>query len=173
MNVARLNFSHGDHRFHGENISRVREIAAEVGRQIAILTDLQGPKLRVGDMGPEGVSLLADETMVLTNRPIVGHGAGADGEPAEAPLQYASLPQEVHPGDRILIDDGLLEVQVLEATSTDILCRVVTGGLLKSNKGLNLPNAALSIPALTDKDWEDLEFALSAGVDWIALSVVR
>jgi pyruvate kinase len=173
MNVARLNFSHGDHRFHGENITRVREIAAELGRQIAILADLQGPKLRVGDMGPEGVALLADETIVLTNRPIVGHGAGAGGELAEAPLQYASLPQEVHPGDRILIDDGLLDVQVLEATSTDIQCRVVTGGLLKSNKGLNLPNAALSIPALTEKDWDDLEFALSAGVDWIALSFVR
>ncbi len=173
MNVTRLNFSHGDHRFHGENITRIREIAAELGRQVAILADLQGPKLRVGDMGSEGVALLADETIVLTNRPIVGHGAGAHGEPAEAPLQYASLPQEVHTGDRILIDDGLLEVQVLEATSTDIQCRVVTGGLLKSNKGLNLPNAALSIPAITEKDWEDLEFALSAGADWIALSFVR
>ena len=176
MNVARLNFSHGDQEYHGENIARIRQSSAALDRPVAILIDLQGPKLRVGDLGADGLQLEAGETLVLTNRPITGHPADeddADGRPATAPLQYASLPDEVHPGDRILMDDGLLEARVQETNSTDILCRMVIGGLLKSNKGLNLPNAALSIPAITEKDWDDLEFALSAGADWVALSFVR
>jgi len=173
MNVARLNLSHGDQLFHGENISRLRQISAELGQPVAILVDLQGPKLRVGRMAPDGVDLTAGEMLILTNRDIVGHGAQADGVPAEAPLQYANLPQEVQHGDRVLIDDGLLELQVLETTATDIHCQVIVGGLLRSNKGLNLPQAALSIPAITDKDWDDLGFAVAAGADWIALSFVR
>lgn len=176
MNVARLNFSHGDQEYHGENIARIRQSSAALDRPVAILIDLQGPKLRVGDLGADGLQLEAGETLVLTNRPITGHPADEDdddGRPATAPLQYASLPDEVHPGDRILMDDGLLEARVQETNSTDILCRMVVGGLLKSNKGLNLPNAALSIPAITEKDWNDLEFALSAGADWVALSFVR
>jgi pyruvate kinase len=173
MNVARLNLSHGDQEFHGENVARIRRVSAELDRPVAILVDLQGPKLRVGDMGPEGVQLAAGEELVLTTRPVVGHAAQEDGQLAEVPLQYASLPSEVHPGDRILIDDGLLELHVLETSANDIRARVITGGQLKSNKGLNLPNAALSIPAITDKDWDDLEFALAAGADWIALSFVR
>ncbi|MGD8997279.1 MAG: pyruvate kinase, partial [Anaerolineae bacterium] len=173
MNVARLNFSHGDQAFHGENIDRIRQISAELNRPVAILVDLQGPKLRVGDMGPDGVQLADGQELILTSRPVVGHGAGREGQLAEAPLQYASLPAEVHPGDRILIDDGLLEVQVLEASASDIRAQVITGGRLKSNKGLNLPDAALSIPAITKKDRDDLAFALAAGADWIALSFVR
>jgi pyruvate kinase len=173
MNVARLNFSHGDQEFHGENVARIRQVSGELGQPVAILVDLQGPKLRVGDMGPEGVQIAAGEELILTNRPVVGHAAQEDGQWAEVPLQYASLPGEVHPGDRILVDDGLLELQVLETSANDIRARVVIGGRLKSNKGLNLPNAALSIPAITEKDWGDLEFGLAAGADWIALSFVR
>jgi pyruvate kinase len=173
MNVARLNFSHGDQEFHGENIARIRQVSADLDQPVAILVDLQGPKLRVGDMGPEGVQISAGEELILTNRPVVGHAAQEDGQLAEVPLQYASLPREVHPDDRILIDDGLLELQVLETSATDIRAQVVIGGRLKSNKGLNLPNAALSIPAITKKDWGDLEFGLAAGADWIALSFVR
>ncbi|MGD2176559.1 MAG: pyruvate kinase, partial [Anaerolineae bacterium] len=173
MNVARLNFSHGGQEFHGENVSRIRRVSAELDQPVAILVDLQGPKLRVGDMGPEGIPLAAGEELILTNRPIVGHAVGEDGQLAEVPLQYASLPGEVRPRDRILIDDGLLELQVLETSANDIRARVITGGQLKSNKGLNLPNAALSIPAITEKDWDDLEFAVAAGADWIALSFVR
>lgn len=173
MNVARLNFSHGDQEYHGENIARIRQISAALDRPVALLVDLQGPKLRIGDVGADGLQLEAGETLVLTNRPITGHSAAEDGRPATVPLQYASLPNEVHPGDRILMDDGLLEARVQETNSTDILCRMVIGGLLQSNKGLNLPNAALSIPAITEKDWDDLEFALSAGADWVALSFVR
>ncbi len=171
MNVARLNFSHGDASFHGENIRRIRQAAAQLERPVALLVDLQGPKLRVGDMG-EGVQLTAGEIVLLSKRPGTGKPA-VNGEPAFIPLQYATLPEQVEAGDRILMDDGLLEVRVLETDGTDIRAVVVTGGMLGSNKGLNLPNASLAIPAITEKDWQDLTFALSQNVDWIALSFVR
>jgi pyruvate kinase len=173
MNVARLNFSHGGQEFHGENIARLRQMSAEVNRPVAILVDLQGPKLRVGEVESDGVRLSAGEEILLTTDTIIGKGAQSGGEPARIPLQYVSLPREVNVGDRILIDDGLMEIQVLEAGESEIRCQVITGGLLRSNKGLNLPDASLSIPAITPKDWDDLAFALSAGADWIALSFVR
>jgi len=167
MDVARLNFSHGSQSYHGENIDRIRAVAAEVGRPIAILTDLQGPKPRVGKMEGEGVLLVSGEKVVLTTRLIVGHGG-------EAPVQYAELPRDVEPGDRILIDDGLLELEVLSTDEeTDITCRVITGGLLQANKGMNLPRASHAIPAITDKDRRDLRFVLEQQVDWVALSFVR
>jgi pyruvate kinase len=166
MDVARLNFSHGDTAYHGETIRRVREAAASAGKPVAILADLQGPKLRVGIMQAGGVELVNGETLVLTTEPIVG-AAG------RVPVQYERLPEAVAPGDRILIDDGLLELVVTEAADGEITTQVVTGGLLSSNKGLNLPRAALSIPAITDKDRADLRFALGEGVDWAALSFVR
>jgi pyruvate kinase len=166
MDVARLNFSHGDYAFHGENIRRIREIAAQMGKPVAILADLQGPKLRVGQMQEGGVPLEAGETLILTTEPIVG-------APGRVPVQYEHLPEAVTPDERILIDDGLLELVVLAVEGHEITTRVITGGLLTSNKGLNLPNAALSIPAITDKDRQDLRFALEQGVDWVALSFVR
>lgn len=166
MDVARLNFSHGDQSYHGENIERIRAVAAEVGKPVAILTDLQGPKLRVGEMESEGVCLASGEEVILTTRPIVGHGG-------EVPVQYAKLPREVKSGDRILIDDGLLELKVLSTGETDIACRVITGGLLQTNKGMNLPRASHAIPAITDKDRGDLRFVLEQQVDWVALSFVR
>lgn len=173
MNVARLNFSHGDQAFHAENINRIRQISTELAIPVAILIDLQGPKLRVGDMGKDGIQIYSGERIILTGRPIAGYRPSEKTKLPEAPVQYASLPQEVHKNDHIFIDDGLLELIVLESNDKDILCQVVTGGLLQSNKGLNLPNASLSIPSITDKDREDLDFALSAGVDWIALSFIR
>ena len=166
MDVARLNFSHGDHASHAETISRIREAAGQVGKPIAILADLQGPKLRVGIMPPEGVPLSNGERLVITTDDIVGG-------PGRVPAQYDLLPQVVQPGDRILIDDGLLEVVVREIQGGDIVTEVVTGGVLQSNKGLNLPRAALSIPAITEKDRDDLAFAIEQGLDWIALSFVR
>lgn len=172
MNVARLNFSHGGQEVHGENISRIRRVSAELGYPVAILVDLQGPKLRVGDLGPNGIELCDGEHVILTTRSIVGQGT-ADNNLAQVPLQYERLPQAVTPGQRILIDDGLLELQVEKISGPDIQCLVITGGILKSNKGLNLPNASLAIPAITEKDWDDLDFALAAGADWIALSFVR
>jgi pyruvate kinase len=174
MDVARLNFSHGDQSYHGENIERIRAVAAEVGKPIAILTDLQGPKLRVGEMQEEGVLLVSGEKVILTTRPIVGHSGEACPEQGRrVPVQYAKLPRDVEPGDRILIDDGLLELRVLSTGETDIACRVITGGLLQSNKGMNLPRASHAIPAITDKDRRDLRFVLEQQVDWVALSFVR
>jgi pyruvate kinase len=117
-------------------------------------------------MEGEGVSLVSGQEVILTTRPIVGHAG-------EVPVQYAKLAREVEPGDRILIDDGLLELQVLSTQETDITCQVITGGLLKSNKGLNLPRASHAIPAITDKDRRDLRFVLEQQVDWVALSFVR
>ncbi|MEZ4645458.1 MAG: pyruvate kinase [Chloroflexota bacterium] len=172
MNVARLNFSHGSPEIHTEDMRRIREAAAELGRPVAILVDLQGPKLRIGDVGTAGIPITAGETIILTNRNVAGHAAN-DEQMAEIPLQYGNLPREVAAGERILIDDGLLEVQVRATDDHDIHADVITGGVLKSNKGLNLPNASLSIPAITSKDWQDLAFALAQNVDWIALSFVR
>jgi pyruvate kinase len=166
MNVARLNFSHGDHDYHGENVVRIRQASEEVGKPVAILMDLQGPKLRVGKLEGDGVLLQEDEEIVLTSRPVVGTAG-------EIPVQFSRLPKLVEPGDRILMDDGLLEVVVLEATETDIRSKVVLGGLLQSNKGMNLPRAHTSIPAITEKDKQDLRCALDHQADWIALSFVR
>ncbi|MDY7039481.1 MAG: pyruvate kinase, partial [Chloroflexota bacterium] len=140
--------------------------AAEVGRPVSILADLQGPKLRVGRMENGGVPLETGEEVVLTTRPIVG-------QRGEVPVQYHDLPQAVEPGDRLLIDDGLLELEVSSTTEEDVVCQVITGGLLQSNKGMNLPRASYSIPVITDKDRDDLRFALEHQVDWVALSFVR
>ncbi len=166
MDVARLNFSHGDPATHLENIQRIRTVAEQVGKPIAILGDLQGPKLRVGTMQDGGVLLTTGETLILTTDHIVG----ASGR---VPVQYEHLPAVVEPEDRILIDDGLLELVVTAVAGSEITTRVVTGGILNSNKGLNLPRAAISIPAITEKDREDLAFAIEQGLDWIALSFVR
>ena len=166
MDVARLNLSHGDQAWHGGAVRRIRQVSTEVGRPVGILWDLSGPKLRVGRIEQGGIRLQPDEEIVLTTRPVLGHGA-------EIPVQYAHLPEHVRPGERILLADGLLEVQVLEASDTDIRCRVVVGGVLESNKGLNLPDASLDIPAITPKDREDLRLGLGLQVDWVALSFVR
>ena len=166
MNVARLNFSHGDHDYHGENVVRIRQASEEVGKPIAILMDLQGPKLRVGKLEGDGVLLQEDEEIILTSRPVVGTAG-------EIPVQFSRLPELVEPGDPILMDDGLLEVVVLESTETDIRSKVVVGGLLQSNKGMNLPRAHTSIPSITQKDKQDLRCALDHQADWIALSFVR
>ncbi len=166
MNIARLNMSHGSQAFHIENTRRIRSVAAELDKPVAILMDLQGPKLRVGDMGREGVNLPAGRPLALT---IENVAATAE----RVPVQFQRLPQVVDPGDRILIDDGLLELLVAATDATDVHCRVITGGLLRSNKGMNLPKAHLSIPAITEKDKNDLIFALDQQADWIALSFVR
>ncbi len=166
MNVARINFSHGDQAVHAENIARIREASAQAGKPIAILGDLQGPKLRMGIMQEGGVPIDTGETLILTTDPITG-------APGRVPVQYEHLPDVVEPGDRILIDDGLLELVVTAVEGKEITTTVVTGGILSSNKGLNLPRAALSIPAITERDRENLAFAIEQGLDWIALSFVR
>jgi len=163
MDVARVNFSHGSHDGHAAVVAAVRAIAGEMGKPVAILADLQGPKLRVGDLPEAGFPLVEGEEVVLAAHPA----------PGKIPLQYADLPRHLQAGQRILLDDGLMELRVLAAAGDDVRCEVVTGGVLHANKGINLPNAPLSIPAITAKDRDDLAFALAQGVDWVALSFVR
>ena len=166
MNVARLNMSHGTHEYHAETIERVRIISEQIQKPIAILADLQGPKLRTGKMREGGVPLVKDEELLLTTADIIG-------EPGRVPIQYKDLPKAVKAGERILLDDGMLELEVLETNETEIRTRIILSGVLQSNKGMNLPDASLDIPALTEKDIEDVKFALDHQVDWVALSFVR
>ncbi|RIK53774.1 MAG: pyruvate kinase [Chloroflexi bacterium] len=166
MNVARLNMSHGTHEYHRGTIERVRQVSEQLQKPIAILADLQGPKLRVGKMQEGGVPLKKGEELILSTDEIVG-------APGRVPIQYDELPRQVRPGEHILVDDGLLELEVISSGDTEIKTRVIIGGLLTDNKGMNLPDASLDIAALTPKDLEDVHFALANQVDWIALSFVR
>jgi pyruvate kinase len=166
MNVVRLNFSHGTHEYHSETIDRVRAVSEQMQRPIAILADLQGPKLRIGKMQPGGVPIREGEELILTIEEMTG-------VPGRIPIQYKELPNRVQIGERILLDDGLLELQVVDANEHEIRTRVIIGGVLLDNKGMNLPSASLDIPALTEKDRDDVRFILGRQADWIALSFVR
>lgn len=166
MDVARLNMSHGDQPYHAENISRIRRVAERLGKPVAILIDLQGPKIRVGKLPDEGLRLVSGQEVVLTTdeRP---------ASPRHIPVQFQGFPEAVRPGQRVLLDDGLLELVVKTIEGRQVTCRVVTGGVLHANKGINLPQADLTVPAITNKDKDDLRFALDQRADWIALSFVR
>ncbi len=166
MNVARLNFSHGNHQDHAEVIARIRTAADERRRPIAILQDLQGPKIRVGKLLNGPVQIFGGRKLTLTTRSV-------PGSPELIPTDYEDLPRDVLPGNCILMDDGLMALEVLEVEGTEVHCRVVDGGLLKSRKGINLPGTDVSAPSLTEKDREDLIFGLAQGVDYVALSFVR
>src|SRR6266581_6352817 len=167
MNVARLNFSHGTHSDHAIAIDRIRAISARLGWPIAILQDLQGPKIRTGELeGGQPVKLDDGAEITITTRPVVGNAQ-------TIATTYTPLPQDVKVGDRILLDDGLLELRVLNSNETDVQCEVVHGGMLKEHKGINLPGVAVSAPALTEKDREDLRFGVMHDVDYVALSFVR
>ncbi|HTM68693.1 MAG TPA: pyruvate kinase [Candidatus Binatia bacterium] len=165
MNVARLNFSHGTHEAHAKLIATVREVAKKTGEPVALLQDLQGPKIRVGDLPQEGVTLVKGEQAVFTTE------AGA--ALPKITVTYDKLHEDLRAGDHILLDDGLLEVVVTEVRGRDIITTVVNGGPLTSHKGFNLPTATLTVPAITDKDKDDLRFGIQQGVDWVALSFVR
>ncbi len=167
VDVARLNLSHGTHAGHARVIARVRSAALETGRAMAILVDLQGPKVRIGRLeGGRPLRLLAGQTVRLTPRRI-------PGRPGLIPTSSASLVHDLRPGDPILLDDGRMELRAMRARGRDLLCRVITGGLLLENKGMNLPLSSPGGPFLTSKDHADLRFALSQGVDYVALSFVR
>ena len=167
IDVARLNFSHGSHDDHRRVVGRIREAARQQGRSVSILQDLQGPKIRVGKMLNGGVLLHQGQRVVLTAVP------QEESTTERISISYDTLAQDVQPGGKILIDDGLLELKVLETQHRDVLAEVVVGGPLRSRKGVNLPNIHTSTPALTEKDLADLAFGLSLGVDLIALSFVR
>jgi pyruvate kinase len=167
MDVARLNFSHGDHGSHGRLIGAVRAEAEKRDRPVAILLDLQGPKIRVARFAEGEVELRAgDEFVITTDATVVG-------DRTRVATSYAGLADDVRPGDSILLDDGLLSLAVQSVEGREVRTVVVTGGVLKDNKGINLPNVGVSAPALTDKDRADIAFGLRMGVDYLALSFVR
>jgi pyruvate kinase len=167
LDVVRLNFSHGAHEIHEDVVRNVRSIDQELGTNTALLADLQGPKLRVGEMENNGVELKVGASVLITTEKQIGT--------AEVIYtNYKEFPCDVKPGETILLDDGKL-VMVIESTDgeKEVVAKVVQGGVLSSKKGLNLPNTKVSLPSLSQKDIEDLHFALSMEVDWIGLSFVR
>ena len=171
MNVARLNFSHGTHDSHLELIRLIRECAVETGKPIAILQDLQGPKLRVGNLPPDGLLLKAGDKVSLFTvgvaQPIF------QGSEIALPLDVPNLTRSVKPGNRLLLDDGKLELQVVAVDAEVVRARVVLGGTLQSHKGVNLPGTDLGIARFTAKDQADLQFGLENGVDLVAISFVE
>ena len=167
MDVARLNFSHGTHADHEQVYTRVRQAAQAAGRAIGVLADLQGPKIRLGNFENGPVIWRTGDTVVITSEDMLG-------TKDRVSCTYRKLPVEVATGDRLLIDDGKVAVEVKSVTNaTDIHCLVVEGGEVSNHKGVSLPNVAVSVPALSEKDVDDLKFALHLGVDLVALSFVR
>ncbi|MDE3226659.1 MAG: pyruvate kinase [Nitrospirota bacterium] len=169
LDAARLNFSHGSHESHARAIAAVREAAAGCGRVVAIIQDLQGPRIRIGAL-PAAVEAKAGAELTLTPE---GTSPEPEGGALRLPVTYPDLARDVKPGARILINDGLVELTVERVVGEEVRCRVVTGGLIASHKGLNLPGTTVSAPAVTEKDREDLRFGLAQGVDYVALSFVR
>ena len=165
LNVARINFSHGTHEQHAETIRLIRDIADERGRPVAILGDLQGPRIRIGDLAST-VEFDTGSDVVLTSD---YKGARA----SEIPVTYERLADDLHVGDRILIDDGLLELVVVDVKKPRVSARVLHGGPLRSHKGMNFPGVLVTAPSLTDKDRADVKFAVEQDLDYLALSFVR
>jgi pyruvate kinase len=166
MDVVRLNFSHGTHEEHRAAMKAVREAAERAGEPIAILQDLQGPKIRTGKLASPEVRLVDGAKFIITINEMAGNAERVS-------TTYQNLPKDVKPGDTILMDDGLLQLKVLSSTATDVVTEVVHGGILKEHKGINLPGVSVSAPSLTDKDIEDLEFGIANDIDYVALSFVR
>ena len=167
MDVARLNFSHGTHQEHAQSIAMLRAAAAEHKRPLAILADLQGPKIRTGALAGGGTVLLrGGQKFVITTAKVLGDSTRVN-------TTFHPLPREVKRGDRILLSDGLIELRVDKTTRSEVICQVVNGGILGEHKGINLPGVKLHVPAITEKDRLDLRFALAHGADYIAASFVR
>jgi pyruvate kinase len=166
MNVARLNFSHGDFRGHAERIARIRAAAKTIGQRVAIMADLPGPKMRIGKLDPEPITLRPGDRFALTTEDVVGTARRVS-------MSFDQLPQVVKPGDRLFLNDGLVQLTVERATGTDVECVVAVGGELRSRKGLNLPGIDLGISAFTEHDRACLEFALQQGVDAVSQSFVE
>ena len=166
MNVARINFSHGDHATHAHSIATLRRVAEEEGRLVAVIADLQGPKLRVGEIEGGAVELREGDVVTLRSRL-------QPGATDEIPVPHPQLLRDLRPGQTVLLDDGRLELVVVRVDEGNLKCRVVAGGQLTSHKGINVPGATLNLSALTPKDREDALFALEQGVDFFALSFVR
>ena len=167
MDVARLNFSHGTHQEHAQSIAMLRDAAAEHKKPLAILADLQGPKIRTGALAGGGTVLLrGGQKFVITTAKVLGDSTRVN-------TTFYPLPREVKSGDRILLSDGLIEMRVEKTTRSEVICQVINGGILGEHKGINLPGVKLHVPAITEKDRVDLRFALAHGADYIAASFVR
>lgn len=167
MSVARLNFSHGSYEDHARMVSLLRHVSEELDTPITLLQDLQGPKIRVGQLSQGSISLVEGEKLTLVPT-----------TPTDLPentitIDYPYLAEDVTPGTQILLDDGLLELNVDKVEGDAVICTILEGGILKSRKGVNLPSIELRLPSMTEKDKQDLEFGLAQGVDWISLSFVR
>lgn len=166
LNVARLNFSHGGHEKHEEAIAHIREIDAELGTHTALLADLSGPKLRIGELSVPEIQLIEGQTLKLTSKTILGNSEMVS-------VSYPNLATDLKMGETILLDDGKLRLEVTGTDGEIVITKVTQGGPLKPRKGVNLPDSILSVPSLTDKDCIDLDFALKHNVSWVALSFVR
>ena len=166
MDIARLNFSHGTTEDHRNLINNVRSASQKTKKEIAILLDLQGPKIRIGRLEKPAIHLEEGHTIVITTADVAGNER-------EISTNYKLLPREISEGAHILLDDGLLELEVLKTTEIDINCKVIRGGELTEKKGINVPGAQLSVPSLTDKDREDLLTGIREGVDYVAISFIR
>lgn len=166
MNVARLNFSHGNREEHGRRIDVIRKASDETGVPVAILLDTKGPEIRLGTFANGSVHLEAGQKFTLTIKDVVGNEQIVS-------VTHAGLPQDVTSGHSILLDDGLIELKVEEVTETDVICRVINGGAVGDRKGINLPGTLVSLPAMSPKDREDIFFGIQMGVDFIAASFIR
>lgn len=165
-NVFRLNFSHGTHADHQKTIEMVRELNEELGASVALLQDLQGPKIRVGKVENDGVPIAPGQSLIITTEDILGTSQ-------KVSTVYEGIVNDVKPGDAILVDDGNIELKTVKVEGNEVHTEVVHGELLKSRKGINLPNSNVSAPSMTEKDVEDLEFAFQFDLEWVALSFVR
>ncbi|WHX50735.1 pyruvate kinase [Paenibacillus woosongensis] len=166
MNVARLNFSHGDFEEHGNRIKVIRQASEELGKSVAILLDTKGPEIRTGKLKEEPIELVQDEFITLTTEEILG-------DKDRISITYQNLPHDVEVGSTILIDDGLIGLTVVDIQGTEIKCRVINGGPIKSKKGVNVPGVDISLPGITEKDANDILFGIEQGIDFIAASFVR
>ncbi|MDO3681441.1 pyruvate kinase [Paenibacillus ehimensis] len=166
MNVARLNFAHGEPAEHSSRIANIRQAGKELNRPIAIMIDIKGPEIRTGKLLEASYTLKQNEQVVLTTEPVLGDGR-------RIPVSYPDLPKDVSVGTSILIDDGLIELKVEEIAGTEIRCRILNGGVLKARKGVNLPGVSTSLPGVTERDIEHIRFGVREGIDMIAMSFVR
>lgn len=166
MDIVRINMAHGSYDFHSKTIEVTREVSDKLGRYIGIILDLQGPKIRTGKTKKETITLNKGDKITLTTEDLIGDWQILS-------VNYKKLPEEVKTGDRILLDDGNIELKVTEVKGINILCKIVNGGTISSFRGVNLPRVRISLPSLTEKDEEDLNFGLKMGIDYLALSFVR
>ncbi|MDF2837878.1 MAG: pyruvate kinase, partial [Paenibacillus sp.] len=166
MNVARLNMAHGELEDHSKRIELIREAASEASAIVAVMMDIKGPEIRIGTLEEGSYELKTGDTLTLTSRPITGNGE-------VVAVNYPDMPKVIKPGNRILIDDGLIELIAQEVNETEIVCAVMNGGPLKPRKGVNLPGISTTLPGVTDRDVRHIAFGIEQGIDMIAMSFVR